>query len=164
MSFNTINLDISSVTAKDCVDMLQRLLQDNSTASKAKLPIHQYLQEDNTSALLVHGKQINNAVFIDLDKDKRTYPAQYFNGERWIAPIIYFSIFLNTFFPTVICHRDFSQVLYFVVSMNSQVQLFHKCIMGFKSGLWGLGRLLVVSHIFCFTIIEANVLLGTLKL
>lgn len=70
------------MTAKDCLDMLQRLLQENSTASKVKLPTHQYLQEDNTSALVVHGEQINNAVFIDLDKGKRTCPAQYLNGGR----------------------------------------------------------------------------------
>lgn len=39
---------------------------------RAKLPTHQYLQEDNTSVVVAHRKQINDAVFMDLDKDKRT--------------------------------------------------------------------------------------------
>lgn len=46
------------------------------SATRAKSDTHQYLQEDNTSVVVVHGTQIIGAVFIDLDKDKRTFAAQ----------------------------------------------------------------------------------------
>lgn len=68
--------------SRDCLDTLQRLRKKNSLATRAKLSPHQYLQEDNTSVVKVHSKQINDAVFIDLDKDKLVYPAQYCNGGR----------------------------------------------------------------------------------
>lgn len=108
---NTVSPEnTANMTDKDCLDTLQRLQLKNSPATRAKLHTHQYLQEDNPSVVVVHGKQINDAVFIDSDKDKETYPAQYCNGGRWILPIIYFSIFSSTFpqvqFVTGIAHRE----------------------------------------------------------
>lgn len=47
------------------------------SATRAKSDTHQYLQEDNTSVVVVHGTLIISVVFIDLDKGKRTYAAQY---------------------------------------------------------------------------------------
>lgn len=81
--FDTVGQEnTANMTVKDCLDTLQRLQQKSSAAMRVKLPTHQYLQKDNTSVVVVHGKQINDAVFIDLDKDEKVNPAQYRNGGR----------------------------------------------------------------------------------
>lgn len=92
--FNTVGQEnTANMTVKDCLDTLPRLQEQNGPATRAKLPTHQHLQKDNTPVVVVRGKQINDAVFMDLDKDKRVNSAQYCNGGRWIFYLFLLSTF-----------------------------------------------------------------------